>query len=148
MTASWRRSCATRTGTSRPPCGSWAGPARAALAPAEASAEFVASPDGQHVAMVTLTGLSFYSFEGSRLRRDVLTYPAKAGRPFAFPPWGVWTQDSSAFLIAAPVESRTPFFETLTIWRGPVEGAQSPALMTVDTPTPQGVFAPTGSAAA
>ena len=121
------------------------GSARAELAPAEASAEFVASPDGQHVAMVTLTGLSFYSFEGSRLRRDVLTYPAKAGRPFAFTPWGVWTQDSSAFLIAAPVETGTPFFETLTIWRVPVEGAQSQALMTVDTPNPKVVFAPDGS---
>jgi Tol biopolymer transport system component len=58
------------------------GSAHAQLAPAEASAEFVASPDGGHVAMVTPTGLSFYSFEGSRLRRDVLTYPARAGRPF------------------------------------------------------------------
>ena len=122
------------------------GSARAELAPAEASAEFVASPDGQHVAMVTLTGLSFYSFEGSRLRRDVLTYPAKAGRPFAFTPWGVWTQDSSAFLIAAPVETGTSAFDTLTIWRVPVEGAQPQALMTAaDISNPKVSFAPDGS---
>lgn len=121
------------------------GSARAELAPADASAEVVASPDGQHVAMVTLTGLSFYSFEGSRLHRDVLTYPAKAGRPLPFTPWGVWTLDSRAFLIAAPVETGTPFFETLTIWRVPVDGAQSQALMTVDTPNPKVVFAPDGS---
>jgi len=122
------------------------GSARAELAPAEASAAFVASPDGQHVAMVTLTGLSFYSFEGGRLRRDVLTYPAKAGRPFPFTPWGVWTQDSSAFLIAAPVETGTSTFDTLTIWRVPVEGAQPQALMTaVDISSPKVSFAPDGS---
>src|SRR3990170_4187565 len=122
------------------------GSARAELAPAEASAAFVASPDGQHVAMVTLTGLSFYSFEGGRLRRDVLTYPAKAGRPFPFTPWGVWTQDSSAFLIAAPVETGTSTFDTLTIWRVPVEGAQPQALMTaVDVSNPKVSFAPDGS---
>jgi hypothetical protein len=61
--------------------------AHAEVAPAEAGSEFVASPDGGQVAMVTPTGLSFYSLEGSRLRRDVLTYPAK-GVPFAFTPWG------------------------------------------------------------
>jgi hypothetical protein len=122
------------------------GSARAELAPPEASAAFVASPDGQHVAIVTLTGLSFYSFEGGRLRRDVLTYPAMAGRPFPFTPWGVWTQDSSAFLIAAPVETGTSTFDTLTIWRVPVEGAQPQALMTaVDVSNPKVSFAPDGS---
>jgi hypothetical protein len=121
--------------------------ARAELASAEASAEFAASPDGQHVAMVTPTGLSLYSFEGGRLRRDVLTYPA-TGVPFPFTPWGVWTQDSSAFLIAAPVETGTPTFDKLTIWRVPVEGAQSQALVTVDNANPQVIFAPDGSGAA
>jgi len=98
--------------------------------------------------MVTPTGLSFYSFEGSRLRRGALTYPARAGRPFTVIPRGVWTQDSSAFLIAAPVGTATPFIGTLTIWRVPVEGAQSQALMTVDNSNPQVDFAPDGSSAA
>jgi len=117
------------------------GSARVELAPAEASPEFVASPDGGHVAMVTPTGLSFYSFEGGRLRRDVLTYPA-TGVPFPFTPWGVWTQDSNAFLIAAPAESG------ITIWRVPVEGAQPQALITVDNANLQVIFAPDGSGAA
>jgi len=118
----------------------------AEIAPAEASHEFAASPDGGQVALVTPTGLSFYSFEGGRLRRDVLTYPAKAGRPFPFTPWGVWTQDSSAFLIAAPVETGTSTFDTLTVWRVPVEGAQPQALMTaVDISSPKVSFAPDGS---
>jgi hypothetical protein len=121
--------------------------AQAQLASAETSAEFVASPDGGHVAMVTPTGLSFYSFEGGRLRRDALTYPAK-GVPLAVTPWGVWTQDSSAFLIAAPVETGTSTFDTLTIWRVPVEGAQSQALITVNNSNPQVIFAPDGSNAA
>lgn len=124
------------------------GSARAELAPAEASAEFLASPDGGHVAMVTPTGLSFYSFEGSRLRRDVLTYPVRGGQPFAVTPRGVWTQDSTAFLIAAQVETGTPFIGPLTIWRVPIEGAQSQALMTVDNSNPQVVFAPDGSSVA
>ena len=121
--------------------------ARAEIAPAETSAEFAPSPDGGHVAMVTPTGLSFYSFEGGRLRRDVLTYPAK-GVPFAFTPWGVWTQDSSAFLIAAPVETGTSTIDTLTIWRVPVEGGQAQALITVNNSNPQVIFAPDGSGAA
>jgi Ig-like domain from next to BRCA1 gene len=115
--------------------------ARAEIAPAETSPEFAPSPDGGHVAMVTPTGLSFYSFEGGRLRRDVLTYPA-TGVPFAFTPWGVWTQDSSAFLIAAPAESG------ITIWRVPVEGGQPQALITVDNANLQVIFAPDGSGAA
>jgi len=115
--------------------------ARAEVAPAEVSAEFEASPDGGNVAMVTPTGLSFYSFDGARLRRDVLTYPAK-GVPFAFTPWGVWTQDSSAFLIAAPAESG------ITVWRVPVAGAQPQALITVDNANLQVIFAPDGSGAA
>jgi len=104
---------------------------RAEIASAEVSSEFEASPDGGHVAMVTPTGLSFYSFEGGRLRRDLLTYPA-TGVPFAFTPRGVWTQDSSAFLIAAPAESG------ITIWRVPVEGAQPQALITVENAIPAG----------
>jgi hypothetical protein len=123
------------------------GSARAEVAPAEVSVEFEASPDGGHVAMVTPTGLSFYSFEGGRLRRDVLTYPAK-GVPFAFTPWGVWTQDSSAFLIAAPVETGTSTIDTLTIWQVPVEGGQAQALITVNNSNPQVIFAPDGSGAA
>jgi len=115
--------------------------ARAEVAPAEVSAEFEASPDGGHVAMVTPTGLGFYSFEGDRLRRDVLTYPA-TGVPFPFTPWGAWTQDSSAFLIAAPAETG------ITIWRVPVEGALSQALITVDNANLQVIFAPDGSGAA
>ena len=117
------------------------GSTQAEIAPAEASNEFSASPDGGHVAMVTPTGLSFYSFEGGRLRRDSLTYPA-TGVPFPFTPWGAWTQDSSAFLIAAPAETG------ITIWRVPVEGALSQALITVDDANLQVVFAPDGSSAA
>jgi hypothetical protein len=115
--------------------------ARAEIAPAETSPEFEASPDGGHVAMVTPTGLSFYSFEGGRLRRDRLTYPA-TGVPFPFTPWGVWTQDSSAFLIAAPDETG------ITVWRVPVEGGLSQALITVDNANLQVIFAPDGSGAA
>jgi hypothetical protein len=115
--------------------------ARVEIAPADVSAEFEASPDGGHVAMVTPTGLSFYSFEGGRLSRDALTYPA-TGVPFPFTPWGDWTQDSSAFLIAAPAETG------ITIWRVPVAGAQSQALITVDKANLQVIFAPDGSGAA
>jgi len=114
---------------------------RAEIASAEVSSEFEASPDGGHVAMVTPTGLSFYSFEGGRLHRDMLTYPA-TGVPFPFTPWGVWTQDSSAFLIAAPDETG------ITIWRVPVEGGLSQALITVDNANLQVIFAPDGSGAA
>jgi hypothetical protein len=113
----------------------------AEIAPAEASHEFAASPDGGQVALVTPTGLSFYSFEGGRLRLDVLTYPA-TGVPFPFTPWGAWTQDSSAFLIAAPAETG------ITIWRVPVDRDQSQALITVDNANLQVVFAPDGSSAA
>ncbi|HLC04250.1 MAG TPA: NBR1-Ig-like domain-containing protein, partial [Anaerolineales bacterium] len=106
-----------------------------------ASHEFAASPDGGQVALVTPTGLSFYSFEGGRLRLDVLTYPA-TGVPFPFTPWGAWTQDSSAFLIAAPAETG------ITIWRVPVDGDQTQALITVDNANLQVLFAPDGSSAA
>jgi hypothetical protein len=117
------------------------------LAPADIGPAFVASPDGQQVALVTPTDLSFVNADGSRLRPNVLTYPAK-GVPQPVTPFGVWTQDSSAFLVAAPVETGTRTFDKLTIWRVPVEGAQAQALVTVNDSNPQVAFAPDGSATA
>lgn len=117
------------------------------LAPPDSGPGFVASPDGEWVALVTPTGLSFFSSENHRLRRDVLTYPA-TGVPGKVTPMGVWTQDSTAFLIAAPIAAEGQFFWDFTLWRVPVDGEQALPLLTVANSSPNIVFAPDGSVAA
>jgi hypothetical protein len=113
------------------------------LAPAESSLRFVAAPDGQQVALISTTGLSFVDVDGSHRRQDVFTYPA-TGVPGAIIPFGVWTQDSSAFLIAAPV-AWDPQGLDLTVWYIAAGGEPAAPLVSVERTSANVVFAPDGS---
>jgi len=78
---------------------------------------------------MSLTGLSFIGAEGSNRSRELLTYPHVGPGGSAFPS-GVWTQDSSAFLITGPIDPGPGRGSDLTIWRVPVDGSPAQPLAT------------------
>jgi streptogramin lyase len=97
------------------------------LLPPDNSLRFVLSPDGRQIALLSTTALGLIHVDGSNWRQDLFRYTA-AGAPGRIIPSGVWTQDSSAFLIAAPIESESQFVLNFTIWRVPVDGAPAQPL--------------------
>ena len=115
-----------------------------ALIPAGNNLRFVPSPDGQQVALMSTNGLSFINIDGSNLRSDVLPY-AQVGRTAPLFPKGVWTQDSTAFLITGSLEADPTFNISFTIWRVPVDGSAHMSLATVTKSDPGSVtFSPDG----
>jgi YVTN family beta-propeller protein len=71
------------------------------------------------------------------------------GVPGRIIPSGVWTQDASAFLIAAPIESESQLELSFTIWRVPVDGASAQLLATItDSHSDSVTFSPDGRYAA
>jgi len=118
------------------------------LLPAENSLRFVLSPDGRQIALLSTTALGLIRVDGSNWRQDLFRYTA-VGVPGRIIPSGVWTQDSSAFLIAAPTESESEFVLNLTIWRVPVDGAPAQPLATItDSHSDSVTFSPDGRYAA
>lgn len=87
------------------------------LVQADHSFHFVPSPDGQQVALLSTSGLSFINVDGSNWRQDVVKYPV-SGRPLPGFGNGVWTMDSRAFVLATYGDNG------LNITRVPVDGAQ------------------------
>jgi len=78
------------------------------LLPADNNLRFVLSPDGRQIALLSTTALGLIHVDGSKWRPDLFRYTA-VGVPGRIIPSGVWTQDSSAFLIAAPTETESGF---------------------------------------
>jgi WD40 repeat protein len=114
------------------------------LVPAGNALRFEISPDGQQVALITPEGLSYINVDGSNFRQNVLTYPG-AGVPTPIFPVGVWTQDSSAFVITGFSEQTTADDINLTIWRVPVDGSAPEALADIQRSHPDSVtFSPDG----
>jgi len=116
------------------------------LAPADTSFHFVPSPDGRLVALVDTTGLLILDVDSGRQR---LEFPA--GPVVGYTGWfagaGVWTQDSSAFVINALVEP-TNVISSYELWRIPVDGSSEEKLISFPAGTASVVFAPDGSQAA
>src|SRR5215211_929886 len=84
----------------------------------------VPSPDGQQLALITATALSFLNVDGSNPRSNVLTYsPVGASSPPILMPTGVWTQDSRDFLITGSLEMDEQFYLSFSIWRVPADGS-------------------------
>lgn len=105
---------------------------------------FMPSPDGSQIALLTLNGLGFINTDGSNLRANVFPY-AQIGRTVPLFPTGVWTQDSTAFLITGSLEADPTFNINFTIWRVPADGASATALGTVTKSDPGSVtFSPDG----
>ena len=116
------------------------------LVPAGQSAHFVSSPDGRQVVLVNTTGLSFFDVDSGRMR---LEFPARpvVGDTGWFTNAGVWTQDSSAFVINALVEP-TNIISDYVLWHVPVDGSPAASLITFAAGTGSVIFAPDGSAGA
>jgi len=116
------------------------------LAPAEQSAHFIPSPDGRLVVLVTTTGLSFMDVDSGQRRLEFAAAPI-VGDTGWFTNAGVWTQDSSAFVINALVEP-TNIISDYALWHVPVDGSPAAPLITFAAGTGSVIFAPDGSAGA
>jgi len=116
------------------------------LVPAGESAHFIPSPDGRQVVLVNTTGLRFFDVDSGRRRLDFPAAPI-VGDTGWFTNAGVWTQDSSAFVINALVEP-TNIISDYALWRVPVDGSPAAQLITFAAGTGSVVFAPDGSGAA
>jgi len=122
--------------------------AKSVLLPTTDNLRFAPAPDGQHVALMSLTGLSFIGADGSNRSRELLTYPHVGPGGSAFPS-GIWTQDSSAFLITGPIDTGPGPGSDLTIWRVPVDGSPAQPLATYnDSHSDSVTFSPDGRNAA
>lgn len=117
------------------------------LMPAEQSAHFIPSPDGQQVVLVNTTGLSFFDVESGARRLDFPAAPV-VGDMGWFTNAGVWTEDSSAFVINALVEPSNTGPSDYELWRVPVDGAPAARLISFSAGTGSVVYAPDGSSAA
>ena len=117
------------------------------LRPAEQSAHFIPSPDGQLVVLVNTTGLSFFDVDSGRRQLEFPAAPV-VGDTGWFTNAGVWTQDSSAFVINALVEPSNTGPSDYELWRVPVDGSPAARLITFAAGTGSVVFAPDGSAGA
>jgi Tol biopolymer transport system component len=91
----------------------------------------VISPDGQQIALISSTALSFINVDGSNWRQGVLTYSWVGAGDAVVLPRGVWTEDSSAFVFTGPIESDSPFVLNYTIWRVPADGSPAQSLVTI-----------------
>ena len=116
------------------------------LAPLDTSFHFVPSPDGRLVALVDTTGLLIFDVESGRQPLEFPAAPLVADTGW-FAGAGVWTQDSSAFVINALVES-TNVISGYELWRVPVDGSSEEKLISFQAGTASVVFAPDGSQAA
>jgi hypothetical protein len=117
------------------------------LAEAAENLHFLPSPDGKQIALMSPSDMGFINADGSNRRQDVLTY-TEAG--FAGPlfPTGVWTQDSSAFVVTGSFEVDPSYNVNFTIWRIPVDGSSPEALASITGSHPNSVtFSPDGKSA-
>lgn len=99
------------------------------LIDADSPINFLPSADGRQIALMSTTGLSFINSDGSYLRSDVLIYP-EAGVPTPIFPKGIWTTDGTAFYLAAPTDSDSPFEMNFNIWQVPSDGTSAEVIAT------------------
>jgi len=112
--------------------------------PAENNLRFFPSQDGAWIALVSSTGLSFIDLDGNGIRQDVLTYPP-AGFLGPLFPVGVWSQDSSAFVVTGSLEDNPSTNQNFTIWRVPADGSPAQPLAAVtDSIVDSVTFSPDG----
>jgi hypothetical protein len=118
------------------------------LVKAESIQRFVISPDGQQVALLSPTGLSFVNADGSNLRQDVLTF-TQADMPGPLFPVGVWTEDSRAFVMTGSIQEEAAAGFDFLIWRVPADGSTPDQLASISRSHPGSVtFSPDGRFAA
>jgi hypothetical protein len=114
------------------------------LAEATENLRLAPSPDGMQLALLSPVSLSFINADGSSRRQDVLTYP-EAGLTGPLFPTGVWTADSSAFVLTGSFEMDPRTMINFTFWRVPVDGTAPVALASVLESDPNSVtYSPDG----
>jgi hypothetical protein len=117
------------------------------LAEAAENFRFLPSPDGTQIALMSPSATSFINTDGSDRRQDVLTY-AEVGLTGPLFPTGVWTQDSSAFVMTGSFEMDPEYNISFTIWRLPLDGSSPEALASFTASHPDSVtFSPDGKSA-
>lgn len=120
----------------------------AILLPAGNHLRFFPSPDGAQIALISSTGLSFVAVNGSGLRQDMLTY-SPVGLLGPLFPVGIWSQDSSAFVVTGSLEDSPSTNQNFTLWRVPVDGSPAQPLAAVtDSIVDSVTFSPDGLRAA
>jgi hypothetical protein len=114
--------------------------------PPEGSARFIGSPDGRLIALVNTAGLTIVEADTGRERMRI---PAESlvGETGWFTNSGVWTQDSTAFVINALIEP-TNVISEYSLWRIPLDGSPAAPLIEFAAGTGSVVFAPNGEAGA
>ena len=113
------------------------------LVPAGNNLRFVLSPDGGQVALMSPYNLTFINVDGSNPRSDVLTF-SSVGLTGPVFPTGVWTQDSQAFVMTAPLDN-TSTGMNFTIWRVPADGSPPESLAEILRSEPRSItFSPDG----
>jgi streptogramin lyase len=118
------------------------------LVPAGNSLHFVSSPDGKQIALISTTDVMVMNADGSNQHQALLTYPA-TGVPMRIIPGGVWTQDASALLVAAPTESGPAPESNIVIWRVLIDGSPAQSLATIKVASYGSItFSPDGRSAA
>ena len=112
--------------------------------------DIVPSPDGQQIALITSTSLSFLNVDGNARRDSVLTFsPVGVSSPPMLMSTGVWTHDSRAFVITGSLEMDAEFNLGFSIWRVPVDGSSPEALTPMLRGRPDSVtFSPDGKSVA
>jgi dipeptidyl aminopeptidase/acylaminoacyl peptidase len=108
------------------------------LAEVAENLRFLPSPDGEQIALMSPSDVRFINADGSHKRQDVLTY-TEVGMTGPLFPTGVWTQDSSAFVITGSFEQDPSYNVNFTIWRIPMDSSSPEALATVKGSHPSSV---------
>lgn len=108
--------------------------------------QFVPSPDGAQIAVLSGTELNLVNSDGSNLRQNFFTYPQSGAGDVPFVPTGIWTQDGFSLIVNAPMEN-DPSAQgaSYSITRVPVDGSPVERIATVkDAPPVFFTFAPAG----
>jgi len=100
-----------------------------ALLEAGQGGDFVISPDGTQLALITPESISLANIDGSNVRRNVLVFPlVLTYSEYNYYPRPLWAADGSHLLVVIPpAESLAEPPQPTTIWRIPTDG--SPAEM-------------------
>lgn len=110
---------------------------RTTLLPPGQGGEFVSSPDGRQIAVITPGSIRLMQADGSELR-EVFTYtPVTTYSEFRFYAQPAWAADSSFLRVAIPpADPQAATGQSTTIWHLPTDGGQARLLASVDAVSP------------
>lgn len=101
------------------------------IAPGEAG-DFVYSPDGGEIALITSNAVSLVIADGSNRRVNLVTYPSVGLGETSYRPYPVWAADSRSLRVVVPVTEEFDEVMTFAIWDIPANGTLPTQLGTVE----------------